>query len=126
MEGAAVDVVVRSSEAALFGRRSVVRDWVPALGGVERQTVFSGSNWRRFAHSWASSEKTPAKIGKSALENGANWRFSDGQSAIFAVFRAVGPRSQTVTPPGFLCAESGCFQPSAARQFVNQAPFLKG
>ena len=58
------------------------------------------------------------------MENGGKWRFFEGQSAIFAVPGADGPRSQPGSLPDLTSVESGCIEPPPAPGIGSGAPFF--
>ena len=68
--------------------------------------------------------KNPEKTVKKVMENGGKWRFFEGQSAIFAVPGADGPRSQPGSLPDLTSVESGCIEPGPAPGIGSGAPFF--
>jgi hypothetical protein len=48
-----------------------------AIGVIQNQR-FRESHSRQFAPSRPSSQRNPLKTGKTGIENGARWRFSEG------------------------------------------------
>ncbi len=69
-------------------------------------------------------EKKTEKTVKNVMENGGKWRFFEGQSAIFAVPGADGPRSQRGSLPELTSVESGSVEPPPAPGIGSGAPFF--
>jgi hypothetical protein len=70
--------------------------------------------------------KKPGKTINEGAKSGGKWRFSKGQSAIFAVLGTDGRRLQAANLPELRSLNSGCLQPPSLRQTDNRAPFLIG
>jgi hypothetical protein len=84
-------------------------------GASDSNRSLSGLHSRQFAPCWASTPKNPANITKKVLENGADWRFSEGQSAIFAVLGADSLDRNLSVRQKLTSAKSGCVEPPRAR-----------
>jgi hypothetical protein len=96
----------------------------PAPHPTKLNQSFSWPHLREFAPSGKSSPKNPEKIVQKVLENGAKWRFFEGQKRHFAEPGADDARSQTASLPDLTSVGSGCIEPPRAPEIGNRAPFL--